>query len=314
MKAGEIHTLRRASQMLFITLIIFMPVLDIFRFDSETGRLIFLGHGWGLGLKENFYADTSLRGITTVTIQFFLRAILPWIGILSIFPVLGYITGRAFCGWLCPEGALFELFDLLTFRVLGRRSPFIKAGNDPSMMKSTGRSWYAILAILLMILIPIFGGVVLTSYFVSPRTVWSQILNWDFTFGVKAGIIGVAIYLFISSVIVRHTLCKYVCSAGLMQMLFGWASPFSLRIRMDQARIRECTDCRECEKVCFMGVKPRLPKRDINCVNCGECIEACNRELGRGLFSFSMPLKGLQKNRKTRGLVVNCKPDHMKGG
>jgi polyferredoxin len=38
-----------------------------------------------------------------------------------------------------------------------------------------------------------------------------------------------------------------------------------------------------------MNVKPRLPRKDINCVNCGECIEACNNELGkgRGVFSFS---------------------------
>jgi len=89
--------------------------------------------------------------------------------------------------------------------------------------------------------------------------------------------------------IVRHTLCKYVCGAGLMQMLFGWASPVSLRIKADADRLKACTDCKGCETVCFMNVKPRLPKKDINCVNCGECIIACNKELGegRGVFNFS---------------------------
>jgi len=51
-------------------------------------------------------------------------------------------------------------------------------------------------------------------YFVNPATVWSQVMNWEFSFSEKAGIIGVAIYMFLSSMIIRHTLCKYVCSAG----------------------------------------------------------------------------------------------------
>jgi ferredoxin len=37
-----------------------------------------------------------------------------------------------------------------------------------------------------------------------------------------------------------------------------------------------------------MNVLPRMNKRDISCVNCGACIAACNRELGKGqgLFLF----------------------------
>ncbi len=37
-----------------------------------------------------------------------------------------------------------------------------------------------------------------------------------------------------------------------------------------------------------MNITPRKNKRDISCVNCGACVDACNRELGpgRGLFHF----------------------------
>ena len=105
---------------------------------------------------------------------------------------------------------------------------------------------------------------------------------------VKAGIIGVAIYMLITSVLVRHVLCKFVCAAGLMQMLFGWISPLSLRLRFDTGRISECTDCRGCDRACFMNVVPRKNKRDISCVNCGACVAACRKELGndRGLFQL----------------------------
>ena len=93
----------------------------------------------------------------------------------------------------------------------------------------------------------------------------------------------------VTSILVRHAFCRYVCAAGLMQMLFGWVSPVSLRLKMDTARLAECTDCRGCEKACFMNVLPRKNKRDISCVSCGACIAACNRELGpgKGLFHYS---------------------------
>ena len=285
----NITVYRRITQVAFILFICLIPVLNILRFDSATRELIVFGHVWGLGLKEGFYADRSITGSLQVALQFFLKAILPWILLLAIFPLLGFLTGRFFCGWLCPEGALFELSDYLTSKLIGRRSLYAKKPNDPDL-KPGRKAVYFIIALLSAVVIPVSGGIALTGYFVAPQTIWHQIINWEFTFGVKAGIIGVSIYMFITSVFVRHALCRFICAAGLMQMLFGWVSPVSLRLKMDIARADECTNCKGCDKACFMNVVPRKNKRDISCVNCGACIVACDKELGadRGLFHYGL--------------------------
>lgn len=293
---------RRTTQIAFILLVFLMPVLNIFRYDTATKELIIFGQVWGLGLKEAFYTDHSMRAAGHVALQFFLKAILPWIVFLAIFPLLGFLTGRFFCGWFCPEGTLFELADNLTLRFLGRRSLFVRRPNDPEV--SGGRKLvYMIIALLSMVVLPVLGGIALTGYLVAPKTIWTQIMTWNFTFGVKAGIIGVSIYMLVTSILVRHSLCKYICAAGLMQMLFGWVSPVSLRVRMDAARAEECTNCRGCEKACFMNVLPRMNKRDISCVNCGACIAACHKELGKGkgLFHF-------QSGEKKTSVVASEEP------
>jgi ferredoxin-type protein NapH len=281
----NITAYRRTTQIAFILLVFLMPVLNIFRYDTATKELIILGQVWSLGLKEAFYADHSIRAAGHIALRFFLKAILPWIVFLAIFPLLGFLTGRFFCGWFCPEGTLFELADNLTLNLLGRRSLFVKRPNDPEV-SGERKLLFIFITLLSMVVLPLIGGVALTGYLVAPKTIWAQIMSWNFTFGVKAGIIGVSIYMLVTSILVRHSLCKYICAAGLMQMLFGWASPVSLRVRMDAARAEECTNCKGCEKACFMNVLPRMNKRDISCVNCGACIAACHKELGKGKGVF----------------------------
>jgi len=218
---------RRISQVAFILFVFLMPVLNILRIDSDTHELILFGTSWSFGIQPEYFMDRTPLGALHIAGQFFLKGILPWVLFLAIFPLLGWLTGRLFCGWLCPEGALFELSDFLTLKLIGRRSLFGKRPSDPVNAKGS-LLLYGAIAVLSAVVIPLAGGIALTGYFVAPKTVWLQVMTGEFTFGVTAGIIGVAIYMLITSIVVRHVLCRYVCAAGLMQMLFGWISPVEL--------------------------------------------------------------------------------------
>lgn len=288
---NRLVVLRRSTQLGFFLFILLIPVFDILRYDVAARELYMFGSVWSLGLHEGFYADASVRGAAHVAVQFFLNAVLPWIIVLSVFPLMGYLFGRLFCGWFCPEGAMFELADFFTLKILGRRSFFIKLPNDPPVKPGSriGRVFYGAALLAVLLVVPPITGLFLAGYFVAPAEVWRQVMTMDFSRGVISGMIGVSIYMTLSFTLIRHVFCKYVCAAGLMQMLFGWISPLSLRIRFDRSDLARCTDCKRCEEVCFMNVKPRSSTRDINCVNCTACISACDEELaGNGLFSLRM--------------------------
>jgi len=285
MDISHIRMMRRVVQLGFVALFLFAPVFDLLRYDVAAKDFYFLGQVRDLGLGQDFYQSPDLIGPGQVALRFFVRGILPWLVVLAVFPLLGFFLGRAFCGWACPEGALFEFADYLTLKCLGRRSVYGPASNDPPGVRGNRWLWGLIAAAYLMT-VPPFFGIMLSGYFIAPARIWNEITTMNLSPGLRYGIFGVSLYMLVTFVLVRHVICKYVCSGGLMQMLFGWISPLALVIRFKGHE--GCTDCRGCEQACFMGVRPRSARKNINCVNCGACIEACRRELGHdhGLFSF----------------------------
>jgi len=139
-----------------------------------------------------------------------------------------------------------------------------------------------LLTILLLVTCLLIIGVFLSAYFIRPSEILQQVTTLKFSPSLQAATVANAAVIFIAYTFLRRLFCSFICLAGLFQVFPAVASPISFRVRFDRKRAKLCTNCKGCETVCFMGIRPRtMNKVDPKCVACGQCITACTKELGK---------------------------------
>jgi len=271
----KLTSYRRITQVLFILLILLMPVLNIFRYDTDTHDLIIFGNIWNLGWNMVSMRSKCIRRVP-YRCPDLLKAILP--GSFSRPVPAPWIPDRTILLRLAlSEGALFEFADFLTLKLIGRRSLFGKKPSDPMCRSRTGCATASCSSEPYFD--PLVNGCGAHRLFNRPKTIWHQIVTWDFTSASRpASSAWRSTWYHV--LFVRHVLCKFICAAGLMQMLFGWISQYL----SGSGWIRE-----ECRMHGLQRLRPGLlHERDPAKEQEGHllcelraCIEACNKELGR---------------------------------
>lgn len=170
-------------------------------------------------------------------------------GVLVICSVvaLAVITGRTFCGNLCPVGSLQELAYTLPVGKLTIRRTMI-----PELARLAVFVATVIAAVYLIDLMAVTG------------------LYDLFSLTLSAGFI-IAAGLVLISAFVYRPVCRILCPFG---VLFSLLSEFSLlRLR----RTGACISCRKCEKVCpTRSAGKDDSKRE--CYLCGRCTDACPKD------------------------------------
>ena len=287
---ARFHWKRRAVQVLTIILAIMIPASGLLRIDPEAGAFVLLD-------RQVWFSD------------FFLMAGL-WVFLLSCLVMLYSIAGTVVCGWACPQNTLAEWANSLTSKLLGKRAEVSLTGEAPlvSASKNKALNWALLGAAFLaasmfFALIPLF-------YFYPPGLVWSFItwqedarlagsLHWIYTICV--------LIIFLDIAMIRHFWCRFSCIYRIWQHSFKTKQ--TLHVKYDASRADECSKCNYCATTCFIELDPRKTEIYDSCINCGECIDACNQLKAKqkmpGLLSFELGEREQKNVRKFRTAAVS---------
>ena len=224
-----------------------------------------------LGKAEFLLQDSVwLTGQPTSLASFFLFMI-PYFLTLIIFE-------RAFCGWVCPLGALPEAMvtgnkERWSLSFLKKTSTATSGFRIPNPAGITVfKGWvewvkygFLILLILLSFLVPFSIVNIITP------ALWVKSIP-IFWIGIVLIIVLAIVLPFMTK---RRVWCHVLCPVGTALSLLHKISLF--RITIDKMKCNECMDCvQECRSYSLTpeGVERGGPMSG-NCIRCARCIEAC---------------------------------------
>lgn len=215
-----------------------------------------------------------VRGGCPCVVSYFQNALLFLLGkkiMISFFVpfvillVLTYLCGKAWCGWLCPLGALQDL---------------IYMGRWPKLKESKLFGLYRTrTAQRVMRCIQIVAFVALLVLLIVKQMPWYCRIDPFkslFRLAVSGGLMWtLVIVLIVSSLLIYRPFCKAFCPAGLMLNLVSLI-PGARRIKIDSS---SCKHCKRCEKKCPMSAI-HDDKVDNTCIHCGECQSTKCKSIG----------------------------------
>ncbi len=265
------HGRRRLIQALSFALVILVPAFGLLRIDPGAGALVVLD-------RQIWFAD------------FFLIAGL-WIMLASVLVLLYSVAGTVFCGWVCPQNILSEWANFMTRRLLGRRAKVAMDGSAPIVAATKNKVLNWILLALSLLAASMVVAIVPLFYFYPPATIWSFV-TWRTDPRLAASLhyiyLVFVLIILLDTALIRHFWCRFACVYRVWQHSFRTRE--TLHVRYDSSRAESCSKCSYCVSSCFIEIDPRKTAVYDSCINCGECVDACNRmhqKSGQpGLLSF----------------------------
>jgi polyferredoxin len=262
------HRLRKVVHLVCFLLFLALPFLNVVRFDIPRQRFYFAGRElWINEFGIIFFALMFLMFVVVVSSVFY---------------------GRVYCGYLCPQMIFSEASLALEARLRRRLVKKFSHWKPRDRERLLRVLFYGAVAIGSVLLAFVF-----ISYFVEPRDLWRRLASLDIH--TAAGISGAAVTLvtFLDFSLVRLRFCTTVCPYGYLQGMLGDGNTLLVHYRDES---HQCIECKKCVRVCPMGIDIRISPFQIECVHCGECIDACDEILAKlhkpGLIHYAWGEKG----------------------
>lgn len=247
------HRLRRIVHLVCFLTFVALPFFNIIRFDIPRQRFYFFG-------SELWINEFAIIFFSLLFLMFVVAAI-------------SMLYGRVYCGYLCPQ----MIFSEASINLEERVKTFVNknfAKRSQSLRAWIGRfAVYGVLGIA-----SVFLAFVFISYFVEPRDLFWRLVSLDVvTAGGFAGAV-VTLITFADFAFLRQRFCTTVCPYGYLQGILGDDHTLVVQYR-DPEQI--CVECKKCIRVCHMGIDIRTSPYQIECIHCGECVDACKLIMGK---------------------------------
>ena len=218
--------------------------------------------------------------------------------------LMNAVAGRVWCGYLCPQTVWSDLFFAIERWIEGDRRDH---------MLRDERKWtletYARKAVkhFLWLMVAWWTGGAWVLYFADAPTLVTELATGQASFVayVFIGILTFTTYTLAGHM--REQVCVYMCPWPRIQAALTDEYALNVTYRYDRGEPRtavakaqelrargepagDCTNCKQCVRVCPTGVDIRNGA-DVACIQCGLCIDACNammKKLGRppGLIGY----------------------------
>ncbi|NTU72297.1 MAG: 4Fe-4S binding protein [Coriobacteriia bacterium] len=184
--------------------------------------------------------------------------------LLGVTLAIAVVFRRAFCGYICPLGAIQEFAAKIGLKLFKGKRPQMPAAID----KPARFLKYAIL-VFFAVWSWQAASLVIRPY--DPWVAWMHLTSAELLAEFAIGF-GVLVVSIIGSVVYDRFFCKYLCPMGGLLGAISRLSIFKVR-RNDST----CTDCKLCDKVCPVNVKVSTVDvvNDAECINCNECVNVC---------------------------------------
>lgn len=180
--------------------------------------------------------------------------------------ILTLISGRFFCGWVCPLGTLLDVVQYIIPSRFGANE------NQPGFVRIKLRIFQYIL--LFMLIMAALLSMPWSGY-LAPFALLTRGMTFAMHPGMDAGIsLALLGVVFALEFMERRFWCRYVCPTG---ALLGLIARWSWLRRLPLAACQECTICQTQCRMAAMDDEKGFTS-DV-CIRCMDCQENCPREL-----------------------------------